>query len=135
MNWIKEVKSDIRAVKTDRKELVKFGLVVGPIFIVLAFLFGRHTAILLTVGSTLVLGGLISPKILRFPYIGWMSFAVILGFFVFRILLVVLYFAVIMPMGLIGRIFRGDFLSKSFKHKKESYWVKHQDQSSPENPY
>lgn len=135
MNWIREIQHEIRAIKTDKKELVKFGLVVGGVFVGLSLLFESYFLILLIIGLALVVGGVILPKILRYPYIGWMSTAVILGFFVFRAILVVLYLVAIIPIGLLSQIFRGDFLNKGFRKNRESYWIKHQDQSSPENPY
>lgn len=124
MIFLKEIKADIRQVKADKKDLRNFGLVVGGIIFVLAFLLENFFFLVLSIGVSLILLGSFYPKILFYPYKFWMSLAVVLGFFISRFLLVILFFCVILPIGLFIQLFKGDFLNKDFSRKEKTYWKK-----------
>ncbi len=135
MNFVKEITSEIHSITTTRKELVKFGLIIGPIFVVLSFILKQYFPLLLTVGIFLLILGMLAPKLLRYPYVAWMSFAVIMGFFMFRVILVILYYLAILPIGLISRVFGRDVLDRDFSKKKESYWIPHTTNGTPNDPF
>lgn len=40
-----------------------------------------------------------------------------------RVILIVLFYLIITPMGLLAKLFGTSFLDMKFKEKKESYWV------------
>ena len=135
MNFLSEILFEIKSIKTGRKDLVKFGLIIGIIFVVLSFLLKDYFTVLFSIGIALVLGGLVAPTLLRYPYLAWMSFAVIMGFFVFRIILAILFYLVILPIALIAKIFGRDVLDKNFQKQKESYWVPHVSSGTPNDLY
>ena len=83
--------SDLQQLSTRTRDLRKFGLVVGGVFLLLGgwFLFRNKPAgpYFLTPGVLLVVFGLVAPRSLKIAYIAWMSLAFTMGLLRNRILL------------------------------------------------
>ncbi|MEM8996205.1 MAG: SxtJ family membrane protein, partial [Acidobacteriota bacterium] len=110
------IREEIAQLQTDPTTLRKFGLMVGGVFAALgAFLVWRDISwaiVFVYIGAPLIVLGAVVPKILRPIYIGWMSFAVVLGSIVTRILLTLFFFLVITPVGLFFKIIGRDALHR-----------------------
>ena len=65
----------------------------------------------------------------------WMIFAVILGWFMTRIILSLLFFLVITPIGLTMRLLGKDFLGLKIKSSNESYWNKRDKENELNQDY
>ena len=94
-----------------------FGLSVGGAFIVIAALSLWRGRIVLSevagcLGVVLVLGGLLYPPALRIPCRLWWKFAHALGWFNTRLLLTVLFFLILCPLGLYLRLSRRDPMNR-----------------------
>ncbi len=128
--------SEIRELKTGRRELRKFGLLVGGVFAALGILsLARHKPFypwLLAPGLALMILGLILPRLLRLIYIAWMSFAIVLGFIVSSVLLILLFVLVMTPIGLVARLVGKDFLRLKLDPSASTYWITRLKQ--PERP-
>jgi hypothetical protein len=111
-----------------RSEIRKFGFVVGAVFLGLgAWFYFRHKtyfSIFFWIGTPLVVGGAIVPNALRPVYLGWMSLAVVLGHIVSTLLLTLLFYLVVFPVGLTARIAGKDFLNRKLDRGAGSYWIK-----------
>jgi hypothetical protein len=109
------------------RDLRKFGLVVGGIFCVLGlWFFIRHKPFywyVLAPGVPLMLLGAILPRSLKWVYIVWMTLAIALGTVVSTILLTVLFFVVVTPIGLAARLAGKDFLGQKLQPGASSYWI------------
>ena len=118
---------EIKEIKTGEKELKSFGKVVGGIFLLLGLLFlwrGKPSfSICLGIGIPLIVFGFISPKILKWIYLAWMSLGLILGAVMAPVILALLYFIGITPISLIGRATGKKFLDLDFKKETSTYWV------------
>ena len=118
-------KPDFRAEK-------EFGLIVGGILFALGawWLYRDKFEIVrtafLAIGFLLVLFGMVMPRTLVFPNKAWMFLARILSSITTPIILGVIYFGVIMPIGLFKRMFGWDPLERRGK-EKESYWNPYQE--------
>jgi hypothetical protein len=95
----------------DRPGLRRFGLVTGAI---LAGLFGLAFPLLagrpfpvwpFAVGGGLALWALVAPGSLRPVYRGWMRVGTVVGWVNTRVLLALVFFLVVTPMGLVMRLF------------------------------
>jgi len=118
---------DLKNIKSGRKELREFGLTIGIILVVLGGLVlwrGKRefSPYLLSVGVTFITLGLTFPGILKPLQKVWMGFSVVMGFFVSRIILSVLFFLVISPIGLIARLLGKDLLDQRIDKSVGSYW-------------
>lgn len=123
---IATLRDEIRNLATGRTQLRKFGLMVGAVFLLLGAFWWRGRsfgAVFLAVGAVLVFAGVVYPTGLRFVYICWMSFALVLGAIASTILLTIFFFLVVTPIGLIARAFGKDFLSRKLEREKEVYWI------------
>lgn len=121
------IREDIKQLKTGRRELRKFGLVVGGVFVAIGLLFlWRHpsrTPYFAWPGGVLMGLGVILPQALKWVYIVWMSLAFVLGFVMAHVILTLLFFLVITPMGLVARLTGKDFLSLKLDRDAKTYWL------------
>ena len=133
MSWISDVRVEMRGLKRTPKELRKFAYLVGSVFILVggAGLF-KHwhvlvVAVLWGAGLMLLLGGLLNPRSLERVYAVWMGIAFVLGWVVSRAILVLLFYLVITPIGMLARLLGKKFIDITFPQAGESYWISRQN--------
>jgi hypothetical protein len=134
---------EIKKIKSDKKSLREFGLTVGGILVILGLIaLWRHKGswpYLLVPGAALVILGLTVPAALLPFQKAWMAFAVVIGYFMSRVILVLLFYAVITPIGVIARLFGKDMLDERIDKSRPSYWkvrnVSSKDKKSYENQF
>lgn len=130
--------------QVDRKELRDFGLLVG---LFLSFLFGgiipwqHHQALPLwpwAIAGFLWLFAAAMPVALGPIYRVWMLFGSVMGWINTRIILAVVFFAMVMPIGWLARvIFKQPLLQIALDDSAQSYRVLSQPKSknSVEKPF
>ena len=105
----------------------EFGLIVGGVFTLLGtwWLYrGKFTNaahVVVPLGLVLVSLGLIVPRVLVYPNKAWMKLAEGLSYVSTRIILAVVFFGVLTPIGLIKRAMGWDPLHRR-SDKQDSYW-------------
>ena len=118
---------EIKNIKSRKKDLRKFGITVGLVFTLLgALLLWRNKAYyywLFIAAAAFLVPGLLVPVLLRPVHKIWMTVAIVLGWIMTRIILTVLFYLVITPTGLLGRLFGKSFLDLKFDDNAESYWI------------
>lgn len=63
------------------------------------------------------------PHFLKPVFKVWMAFAELLGWIMTRVILIILFYAVLTPTALVARVvFRKRFLDLYFEDSKKSYW-------------
>jgi hypothetical protein len=131
------LREDIKGLQVaSPTDLRKFGLMVGGVFLLLALIFWIpkwHKAWywwFIVPGAPLVVLGAILPRALKWIYVGWMTLAMLLGAVVSTILLTLLYFLMVTPLGLVARLAGKDFLSQKLEPHAASYWLR-RDISKP----
>jgi hypothetical protein len=119
---------EIKSIKSDKKEWRKFGLTVGAVLLLLAaFLFWKEksSSIYFAIsGGALIVLGAIVPLVLKPIFKAWMTFAVVMGFVMTRVILTVLYFGLFTPIALVLKILGKDLLEEKWDGNAASYWVK-----------
>jgi hypothetical protein len=128
MSWIKDVKEELTTLEISKKILNKFGLLVGGIFFLLGLWIYYSSqnyiaAAFLLIGMLLFVFGLLFPTSLSGVYKVWMGLALTLGWIMSRVLLIVLFYFVLTPIGFIAKLIGKKFLDIDYKVKKESYWI------------
>ena len=117
---------EIKNIKSEKSDLRKFGITFGVILLIIAgFLFWKEKEsfqLLFTFGVTLFILGIAIPFILKPIYWVWMIFATILGWIMTRVILSLLFYIIVTPIGLIARFFGKQFLELQWDKSKESYW-------------
>jgi hypothetical protein len=105
--------------------LRKFGLAMAIAFLVVSGLFffrQKHAGAThsLMVSCVFIIAGLALPVLLRPVYVIWMRFAFILGWVNARAILVIIFYLIFTPLGLVLRLFKVDLLQR--QKKIGTYW-------------
>jgi hypothetical protein len=116
----------IEGAAPTRKQLAAFGATMAGALAVLAALrvwrsgFDGLAVAALVAGALFVLAGLLAPRPLAPVFRGWMRLAEVLGWINTRILLTVIFYLVVTPIGLVMRLARRSPLDL---RQRESYWA------------
>jgi carbamoyltransferase len=106
--------------------LRRFAFTIASVLAALGgFMLWRHRTAgwpLLSVALVLVATALLAPAALRFVYRPWMTLARVLGTITSSILLTVVFFLFVTPLGLVQRLFGKRPLDLRFKSAEPSYW-------------
>jgi len=123
------LREEIKAISSTRRDLRNFGLVVGGGFLIFGgLLFWREKTLWPYFGGAglgLALLGLAAPPVLKPLQKIWMKLAVVMGWFMTRLILSVLFYLVLTPIALGGRLFGKGFLDRTTGGQK-SYWIRRQ---------
>ena len=116
-----------------KKQLREFGMLIGLVFPILIgwllpLLFGHEFRTwTLWVGITGLILGLIAPRLLYYPYKGWMAIGLKLEWFNSRIILSLVYIIVLLPISFVMRLIGYDPLrrrrkgDKSYRENKQKH--------------
>jgi hypothetical protein len=119
--------ADLKKLKTGDRDLRKFGLTIGGVFVLLGLLFLlRHRSsypFFLGAGAGLTALAVIWPRALKCVYIAWMALAFTLGLVMSNVILVLFFFLVVTPIGLLACLFQKDFLARKWDKQAASYWI------------
>ena len=123
---------ELKNINSSKKKLREFGFLIGGIFVVIAailFYFEKESYYYLAIaGVLLIIPAFFYPKLLLPIHKLWMAFSVVLGYFSTRLILGILFYLVITPMGLIAKLFGTDFLDRKIEKNKETYWILREDE-------
>jgi hypothetical protein len=128
---MREIWSEILLIDSSKRALRSFGLVVGGVCLAIAaVLFWRHGWIVRTpetwfgaIGLGLVFMGLTFPRALKPLHIVWMTLALILGFIMTRVILSIVFFGMMTPIGLIRRALGKDPMRNDATATRATYWI------------
>jgi len=122
---------DIKNIKSTSTELKSFGLSIGLALIVLAgFLFWKEKGsyfYFLIVGNVFIIFSELCPVLLKPLQKPWMMFVVLLGWVMSRVILGIIFYVLVAPLGLVLRLFGKDFLDLKIDKSKLSYWNHRED--------
>jgi hypothetical protein len=107
------------------RQLRQFGAACAIALPLLGWLWGLRIpaiGLLAAAGCIVAVGGWIAPRMLRLPFIVLSLAAAPVGIVVGEVALLVLFFGVFLPMGLLMRLARRDPLERGFEKDAETYW-------------
>ena len=127
----------------DAKELRSFGFITGgltPVFfgLLLPWLFEHDFPKWpWIVGGVLIVWALVLPMSLKPVYRIWMTIGLCLGWVNTRIILSIMFYLIILPTGVIMRLFGKDPMARSMIREQKSYRVTSTvpDKNHVERPY
>jgi hypothetical protein len=109
------------------KELRQFGLLAGALIaavlgVMIPWLRGHpRPAWPWAVGAALIGCGAICPSALKYPFAIWKAAGKVLGWLNTRLILAVLFYAVVTPMGLVMKLMGRDPMARKFDPDAQSY--------------
>lgn len=124
------IRHELQALDMGRGALRSFGWLVGGVLLLIGgFILWRGGGdpstvvyVLGGLGGVLVLFGTLLPLVLRPLYTVWMALALVLGFIMTRVLLTLVYFLLVLPIGLALRLAGKDLLDRTLDPAASSYW-------------
>ena len=130
---------EIKNIKSGKTDLRKFGLTVGIALALLGLLVlwrGKGYYLYLFIPSAaLLLFGLIAPGVLKPVQKAWMTLAVLLGWCMTRVILGILFYLVVTPIGILTRLLGKDFLHLKADADAGSYWTPKINKPSEKSDY
>ena len=129
---------EIKNIKETAGDLKKFGITVGSVlclFAILLFWKQKDSSIYFSIiGGLLILTGLIKPAILKPLNKAWMTLAILMGWVMTRVILIILFYIVLTPTAFFAKIFKKQFLDLEIDKSKNSYWeIREKKDFSPED--
>lgn len=117
---------EIRNIKSGKRELRQFGLMFGIILSLFGGLFllrGKdHYLYLFILSFIFLFLGLAAPAALKPIQKILMSAAILIGWLTTRLILLVLFYFVITPIGILAKLVRKSFLDTRFNKHANNYW-------------
>ncbi|MBM3298643.1 MAG: hypothetical protein FJY85_01660 [Deltaproteobacteria bacterium] len=130
MNILAEIREEIRYADVEPKKrdmnilAVLFLVIPGIIGLYSVLWKGSSNGYIWMGGGALLAATRIVTPLFRMIFKLWIRFSVILGFFISRTLLTLIFFLVITPMGLIMRLMGKDPMDRKFDPRADTYWKK-----------
>ena len=122
---------ELKNIKTSNKDIRSFGITIGIILVIISttlFYYDKSSyQIIAYIGGGFIALGAIIPILLKPIYILWMTFAIMLGWIMTRVILSIVFYFIMTPIGLLTRLLGEDFLALK-KSNSGSYW-NNRDQS------
>jgi len=119
-----ETTSNIHTEKPSEKS---FGVIFSTVFLIVALYPLITSAGLriwaLVVSIILFLLAFLAPKVLLLPNKLWFKFGMLLGSIVAPIVMALVYFITVLPIGFIMRLLRKDLLKQKLDKNSKSYWI------------
>ncbi len=122
------LKEEFKNIKEGKKDLRQFGLTVGGVLLIIGAVlyYSEKSAAVyfFIIGGLLIAAAVIYPKILKLLNKVWMGLAIVLGFVMSRIILTILFYLVLTPIGLFAKLFGKKFMNLKYDKSAKSYWEK-----------
>ena len=124
--------TEIRDIKSGKKELREFGMVMALFFAILGGLaLWRHKEpwAWFLIAAPVGVFAFLKPEALKIPQRVWMTLALLIGWVMTRVILSILFYGALTPIGLIARLSGKKFLNLSWRTGEPSYWVPRTDET------
>lgn len=122
------ITEEIKNIKSGKGDLRKFGITMGIVLLLLggfSWWCGKDFYIYpIGIAAIFFFLGLVFPPLLKPINKIWMSLAILMSWFMTRVILGILFYAGITPISFLAKLFSKDFLMLNFdKDSKNSYWI------------
>ncbi len=128
MSLISDVRDELDTLNQSTKQIRQFSTIMLVAFAALwYYALQNHFDWLATISILFFiffLSGFRCGSSVRFVHKYWMALAFGIGWFVSRLLLSLIYFVIVTPIGLISRMLGKKFIEAGFEKSKSSYWKK-----------
>jgi hypothetical protein len=133
---LKSLLSEIDASEKNVKQFAYLFALIGLV-IVPGIIFYKHgelgnaAFISLAIGSVFLILGLLKNSLLRPLYKAWMLLALVMGFIMTKVIITIVFYLVMTPIGLLKRSTLRKTLKLNYKEDEASYWIKKVQNDDP----
>lgn len=125
------LKEEIKHIDKSDNSVKKTSVTVGIVLLIITFIlwyFSKTSFIYFgAIGGIFIILSYIAVPLLRPFHRLWMSLALILGWFMSRVILIILFYLVITPIGLFAKLFGKRFLELKINKSAKTYWEKREN--------
>ena len=122
------LKDELKLIDKSDEAVKKTGLTVGVVLILIALLLwylGKASFTYFSItGGLFVILAIVAIPVLRPFHMLWMMLALLMGFVMSRVILTLLYYLVLTPIGLLAKIVGKKFMPIGFDKNATTYWEK-----------
>jgi len=122
------IREEIKHIKDNKSEWKKFGMTMGIILGLIGFYFlwkkNNLYEYSFLLAAVFLITGLWIPVLLKPVYKAWMILSVVMGFMMNRIIMTVIFYLLITPIGFMASLTGKKFLDMNIDKNKKSYWIK-----------
>jgi len=130
---------EIKNIKGDKSDWKKFGITMGIILTIIGFLLlwkkNNYFEYSFFLSAAFFILGLVLPSVLKYVYKAWMSLAVVMGFIMTRVIMVIIFYLIVTPIGLIASITGKKFLDMKIDQSAKSYWIARESAQKVKSDY
>ena len=136
---IKDIRFEIREMVSDKPTVRKFGIIFSIILLAIAgWMWYKNNSLWTWFGSGAAVMALLAiflTTVLVPLYKGMTVFAIIIGFFVSKVIITLMFIVFFVPIGLIFRVLGKDLLDKKINKNAASYWLKKENTAFSKDKY
>jgi hypothetical protein len=133
------LKDEFKYIDKSDEAVKKTGLTVGVVLILISLLLwwlGKSSFIYFSIsGGLLIIFAFIAIPVLRPLHKLWMTLALLMGFVMSRVILTILFYLVLTPIGLIAKIVGKKFMPLGFDKSAATYWEKRENTAKQKIDY
>ncbi len=122
------LKEELKHIDTSEKAVKKTGFTVGIVLIIISFIlwwFEKESFVYFSgIGGIFIILAYISPTLLKPFHKLWIGLSLVLGFVMSRIILTVLFYLIVTPIGLLAKVVGKKFMPLGFDKNVSTYWEK-----------
>ncbi len=122
------LKEEFRNIDTSEKAVKKTGATVGIVLIIISFILwwlGKNSFIYFSaVGGIFIILSYIAVPVLKPFHKFWIGLSLVLGFIMSRVILTILFYFVVTPIGLLAKLVGKKFMPLGFDKNATTYWEK-----------
>lgn len=133
------LKEELKHIDSSDEAVKKTGLTVGVVLILVSLLLwylGKYSFMYFSIaGGLFVILAFIAIPVLRPFHKLWMMLALLMGFVMSRVILTILYYLVLTPIGLIAKLVGKKFIPLGFDKNANTYWEKRENTAKQQIDY
>ena len=118
---------EIKNIKGDKSDWKKFGITMAIILAIIGFFLlwkkNNNYDYILYLAAAFFITGLILPSVLKPVYKVWMAISVVMGFIMTKVIMVIIFYLIVTPIGLIASLTGKEFLDMKIDKSAKSYWI------------
>lgn len=130
---------EIREIDSSDRMIRKFGIALFILSVLVGiYAWYREWSwwwIVPSAGAVILSGALLLPTVVRLMYYPLAVLGVILGYFISKLILIILFYTFFALVGILTRILRIDLLKKRIRKKENSYWIPHEKMNQGTEQY
>jgi len=125
------LKEEIKYIDKSDEAVKKTGISVGVVLVLISMLLwylGKSSFVYFSsIGGLFVILSFIAIPVLRPFHKFWMMLALAMGFVMSRVILTILYYFILTPIGLLTKIVGKKFMPLGFDKSASTYWEKREN--------